>query len=61
MIFLDNWQTQEYKATKKQIVRLLLNEKAKGIQTRLMSLYWKKLKNLKKGLDNNIIIVILGL
>ena len=42
VIFLDNC-TQEYKATKKQIVRLQLNEKkSKKSQTRLMSWYWKQ-------------------
>ena len=41
MIFLDN-STQEYKATKKQIVRLQLNEKKlKESQTISMSWYWK--------------------
>ena len=47
--FLDIFgqlHTQEYKATKKQIVRLQPNEKkSKGGQTRLMSWYWKQKPN----------------
>ena len=38
VIFFGQLHTQEYKATKKQIVRLHLNEKkSKGSQTRLMN------------------------
>ena len=43
--------TQEFKATKKQIVRLQLNEKkSKESQTRLMSWYWKRKVTWRKDL-----------
>ena len=46
--------TQEYKATRKQIVRLQLNEKkSEGSQTRLMSWYWKRKPTWKKDLIYN--------
>ena len=41
----------EYKAMKKQIVKLQLNEKnSKESQTRLMSWYWKRKPTWRKGL-----------
>ena len=43
--------TQEYKATKKQILRLQLNEKkSKESHKRLMSWYWKRKLTWKKDL-----------
>ena len=52
MIFLDNC-TQEYKATKKQTVKLKLNEKkSKESQTRLNELPLKTKTDLKEGPDN---------
>ena len=52
-ITAHNWQlhTQEYKATKKQIVRLQLNEKkSKQSQTKLMSWYWKQKPTWRKDI-----------
>ena len=44
-------QTQEHNATKKQIVRLQLNEKkSKESQTRLISWYWKRKPTWRKDL-----------
>ena len=49
-IFLDNC-TFKSKATKKQIVRLQLNEnKSQGSQTRLMRWYWKRKSTWRKDL-----------
>ena len=43
--------TQEYKTTKKQIVRFQLNEKkSKESQTRLISWYWKRKPTWRKDL-----------
>ena len=50
MLTIDNY-TQEYKATKKQIVRLQLNEKkSKEGETKLMNWYWKRKQTWKKDL-----------
>ena len=48
---LGQLHTREYKATKKQIVRLQLNEKrSKENQKRLMSWYWKRKLTWRKEL-----------
>ena len=51
IIIFGQLHTQEFKATKKQVVRLQLNEKKwKKSQTWLMSLYWKRKPIWKKDL-----------
>ena len=53
VIFLDNY-THKSKATKKEIVRLQLDEKkSKESQTRLMSWYWKQKPTWRKGVITN--------
>ena len=49
---LGQMYRQEYKATKKQIVRFQLNEKVKGKPHKINEFMLKTKANLKEGLDN---------